>query len=80
MKRVIFLPSRSQRLDALADGYSLAPPDGGQWERDVTEKPVLVYMPDYQVVTVALSGQHTVSELLNTVCKVRRPKYFTLDS
>ncbi|XP_060736513.1 rho guanine nucleotide exchange factor TIAM2 isoform X1 [Tachysurus vachellii] len=64
-------PYSRERLDALADGYSLAPPDGGQWERDVTEKPVLVYMPDYQVVTVALSDQHTVSELLNTACKMR---------
>ncbi|XP_058254171.1 rho guanine nucleotide exchange factor TIAM2 isoform X2 [Hemibagrus wyckioides] len=64
-------PCSRERLDALADGYSLAPPDGCQWERGVMEKPVCVYMPDYQVVTVAVSGQHTVTELLNTACKVR---------
>ncbi|XP_053488305.1 rho guanine nucleotide exchange factor TIAM2 isoform X1 [Ictalurus furcatus] len=65
-------PYSRERLDALADGYSLAPPDGSQWDGGgVAEKPVWVYMPDYQAVTVALSEQHTVTELLNTACKAR---------
>ncbi|XP_034163774.2 rho guanine nucleotide exchange factor TIAM2 isoform X2 [Pangasianodon hypophthalmus] len=67
-----FVPPYSrERLDALADGYSLAPPDGGQWDRGVTEKPAWVYMPDCHAVAVALSRQHTVTEVLNTACKVR---------
>lgn len=70
--------SGSQRLDALTDGYSLAPPDGGEWERGVMEKAVCVYMPGCQAVTVTLSGPHTVMEVLNSACRVRRP--YTLHS
>ncbi|TTE07131.1 T-lymphoma invasion and metastasis-inducing protein 2 [Bagarius yarrelli] len=66
-------PCTSQRPDAPADTYSQVPPDGSRWERSVTERLVWVYMPDHQVVTVTLSGQHTVEELLNTVCKRTLP-------
>ncbi|XP_060789744.1 rho guanine nucleotide exchange factor TIAM2 isoform X3 [Neoarius graeffei] len=71
-EQLSFVPPYSrERLDTLVDGYSLAPSTGSQWDRGVTEKPVCVYMPDYQVVTVALSGQHTVTEVLHAACKVR---------
>ncbi|KAI5610863.1 T-lymphoma invasion and metastasis-inducing protein 2 isoform X2 [Silurus asotus] len=67
-----FVPPYSrERLDSLADCYSLAPPDGGQWDRGVKERPVWVHMPEHQDVTVALSERHTVADVLNTACKAR---------
>ncbi|KAM9466722.1 rho guanine nucleotide exchange factor TIAM2 isoform 2-T4 [Clarias gariepinus] len=62
-------PYSRERLDSLADRCSLAPPAGSEWGRGVPEKPVCVCMPDCQAVTLSLSGQHTVSEVLSAACK-----------
>uniref|UniRef100_A0AAY5F448 TIAM Rac1 associated GEF 2a n=1 Tax=Electrophorus electricus TaxID=8005 RepID=A0AAY5F448_ELEEL len=57
------------RLDGLADVYSVAPPEGKDWDSGL-ETPTSVYMPDYQAVPVLLKGQHTVMDVLTMVCKV----------
>ncbi|XP_036448586.1 T-lymphoma invasion and metastasis-inducing protein 2 isoform X2 [Colossoma macropomum] len=63
-------PSSSERLDGLADVYSIAPPEGSHWNGG-SGSPACVYMPDYQAVTVALKGQHTVMDVLTMACKIR---------
>ncbi|XP_072545175.1 rho guanine nucleotide exchange factor TIAM2-like isoform X2 [Salminus brasiliensis] len=63
-------PSSSERLDGLADVYSIPPPEGSHWNSGL-ETPACVYMPDYQAVTVAVKGQHTVMDVLTLACKVK---------
>ncbi|XP_035389066.1 T-lymphoma invasion and metastasis-inducing protein 2 isoform X2 [Electrophorus electricus] len=63
-------PQSTERLDGLADVYSVAPPEGKDWDSGL-ETPTSVYMPDYQAVPVLLKGQHTVMDVLTMVCKVR---------
>ncbi|XP_062863270.1 rho guanine nucleotide exchange factor TIAM2 [Trichomycterus rosablanca] len=66
-----YLPTSSrERLAGLDDEYSVAPPEGNHWDGGLGT-PTCVYMPDYQAVTVALKGQHTVMDVLQMACKVK---------
>ncbi|XP_022528930.2 rho guanine nucleotide exchange factor TIAM2 isoform X1 [Astyanax mexicanus] len=63
-------PSSSERLDGLPDVYSVAPPEGSQWNSG-SETPACVNMPDCQAVTVAVKPQHSVTQVLTQACKMR---------
>lgn len=70
---LIFLLSLSpscQRLDSLTNHYSLAPPEGGQWESS-GETLSCVYMPDSHAVQVPMRRDHTVADVVSLACKVR---------
>lgn len=69
---LIFLLSLSpscQRLDSLTNHYSLAPPEGGQWESS-GETLSCVYMPDSHAVQVPMRRDHTVADVVSLACKV----------
>uniref|UniRef100_A0A8C8FGL8 TIAM Rac1 associated GEF 2a n=1 Tax=Oncorhynchus tshawytscha TaxID=74940 RepID=A0A8C8FGL8_ONCTS len=63
-------PSTEQRLDSLANHYSLAPPEGGLWESS-GETLTCVYMPDSHAIQVPMRRDHTVADVVSLACKVR---------
>ncbi|XP_052010092.1 rho guanine nucleotide exchange factor TIAM2 isoform X1 [Xyrauchen texanus] len=65
-----FPPCSFERLDSLANIYSIAPPEGKQWDCS-QETPTCVYMPKYQTVTVLLKSHHTVMDILTEACKLK---------
>ncbi|XP_056151536.1 rho guanine nucleotide exchange factor TIAM2 isoform X1 [Lampris incognitus] len=71
-------PSSTERLDVLTSIYSMSPPEGGVWDSSngggVGGGEVLtsVYMPDGVTVQVPVRGDHTVSELFSSACKVKQ--------
>ncbi|XP_041928951.1 T-lymphoma invasion and metastasis-inducing protein 2 isoform X1 [Alosa sapidissima] len=63
-------PYSSERLDSLANLYSIAPPEGGHWN-DGGESQSCVYMPDNQAVTLPLRQDHMVADALSLACKAK---------
>lgn len=61
-------PYSSERLDSLANLYSIAPPEGGQWN-DCIETQVCILMPDSQVFILPLRQGRTVVDALALACK-----------
>ncbi|XP_041703393.2 rho guanine nucleotide exchange factor TIAM2-like isoform X1 [Coregonus clupeaformis] len=64
-------PTSSERLDSLANHYSLAPPEGGQWESS-GETLSCVYMPDSHAVQVPMRRDHTVADVVSLACKLKQ--------
>ncbi|XP_014007313.2 rho guanine nucleotide exchange factor TIAM2 isoform X2 [Salmo salar] len=62
-------PTSSERLDSLTNHYSLAPPEGGQWESS-GETLSCVYMPDSHAVQVPMRRDHTVADVVSLACKL----------
>uniref|UniRef100_A0A4W5M737 TIAM Rac1 associated GEF 2 n=1 Tax=Hucho hucho TaxID=62062 RepID=A0A4W5M737_9TELE len=62
-------PTSSERLDSVANHYSLAPPEGGQWESS-GETLSCVYMPDSHAVQVPMRRDHTVADVVSLACKL----------
>ncbi|XP_071183884.1 rho guanine nucleotide exchange factor TIAM2-like [Salvelinus alpinus] len=58
----------SERLDSLANHYSLAPPEGGLWESS-GETLTCVYMPDSHAIQVPMRRDHTVADVVSLACK-----------
>ncbi|XP_036397488.1 T-lymphoma invasion and metastasis-inducing protein 2 [Megalops cyprinoides] len=61
-------PCSSERLDGLANLYSMASSNGTHW--DACLETACVYLPDNQAVTVPLKGDQTVEDVLSLACKV----------
>ncbi|KAL2099127.1 hypothetical protein ACEWY4_005607 [Coilia grayii] len=69
--QVNYLPPHiSERLNSLANLYSIAPPEGSHWN-DSAETKACIYMPDNQAVTVPLRPDHTVADALALACKAK---------
>ncbi|KAK6304288.1 hypothetical protein J4Q44_G00248740 [Coregonus suidteri] len=64
-------PTSSERLDSLANHYSLAPPEGGQWESS-GETLTCVYMPDSHAIQVPMRRDHTVADVVSLACKSKQ--------
>ncbi|XP_029900040.1 T-lymphoma invasion and metastasis-inducing protein 2 [Myripristis murdjan] len=73
--QVYFLPpSSTERLDVLANIYSMSPPEGGVWDgsNGATEVLTCIYMPDSLTVQVPARGEQTAAVLLSSACKVKQ--------
>ncbi|XP_062324916.1 rho guanine nucleotide exchange factor TIAM2 isoform X1 [Osmerus eperlanus] len=64
-------PSGSERLDGLANIYSMSPPEGGQWDCS-GEANTLIYMPDSLTVQVPIRPDDMVVDVLSIACKVKQ--------
>ncbi|XP_072558999.1 rho guanine nucleotide exchange factor TIAM2-like isoform X1 [Paramormyrops kingsleyae] len=58
-----------QKLDGLANHYSIAPPEGNLWDNSLKTS---VYFLDNQVINVTVKHDHTVADMLSLACKVRQ--------
>ncbi|XP_048852880.1 rho guanine nucleotide exchange factor TIAM2-like isoform X2 [Brienomyrus brachyistius] len=58
-----------QKLDDLANHYSIAPPEGNLWDNGLKTP---VYFLDNQVINVTIKHDHTVADVLSLACKVRQ--------
>ncbi|XP_048830750.1 rho guanine nucleotide exchange factor TIAM2 isoform X2 [Brienomyrus brachyistius] len=67
----LFPPSSSERLDGLANLYSMEPLEGHPWDSS-PEMLTYVYMPDNQAITVPIKPDHTVKDMLALACKVQQ--------
>ncbi|KAJ8393018.1 hypothetical protein AAFF_G00069220 [Aldrovandia affinis] len=63
--------SSEQRLDSLASLYSAVVSKGSRWDRS-PETSACVYLPDQRVVTVPVTGDLTVGDLLSWACETRQ--------
>nr|XP_046222603.1 rho guanine nucleotide exchange factor TIAM2-like isoform X2 [Oncorhynchus gorbuscha] len=61
----------SERLDSLANHYSLAPPESGLWESS-GETLTCVYMPDSHAIQVPMRRDHTVADVVSLACKLNQ--------
>ncbi|XP_072554855.1 rho guanine nucleotide exchange factor TIAM2 isoform X1 [Paramormyrops kingsleyae] len=67
----LFPPSSSERLDGLANLYSVEPLEGHHWDSS-PETLTYVYMPDNQAIAVPIKRDHTVKDVLALACKVQQ--------
>nr|XP_055029004.1 rho guanine nucleotide exchange factor TIAM2 [Misgurnus anguillicaudatus]XP_055029005.1 rho guanine nucleotide exchange factor TIAM2 [Misgurnus anguillicaudatus]XP_055029006.1 rho guanine nucleotide exchange factor TIAM2 [Misgurnus anguillicaudatus] len=63
-------PFGFERLNGSANIYSIAPPEGRQWDYS-QDTSTCVYMPNYQTVTIHLKNYHTVSDVLTEACRLK---------
>ncbi|KAI1895843.1 hypothetical protein AGOR_G00110940 [Albula goreensis] len=64
-------PYSSERLGSLANLYSAAPSKGNHWDR-CPETMACIYLPDHQTLTVPVTIDLTVADLLSWVCKTKQ--------
>ncbi|KAM6973611.1 rho guanine nucleotide exchange factor TIAM2 isoform 2-T2 [Aplochiton taeniatus] len=63
-------PCSTERLDVLANIYSMSPPEGGLWDSS-GEALTSVYMPDSLTVQVPVRRDHTAADVLTSACQVK---------
>uniref|UniRef100_A0A8C9TV69 TIAM Rac1 associated GEF 2 n=1 Tax=Scleropages formosus TaxID=113540 RepID=A0A8C9TV69_SCLFO len=61
--------SLPEKVDGLANLYSVAPPEGSQWNSS-GERQTCVHFADGQAINVSLKPDHTVADVLSLTCRV----------
>ncbi|KPP79539.1 T-lymphoma invasion and metastasis-inducing protein 2-like, partial [Scleropages formosus] len=66
-----FPPSSFEKVDGLANLYSVAPPEGSQWNSS-GERQTCVHFADGQAINVSLKPDHTVADVLSLTCRLKQ--------